>query len=550
MPVHLYADPLIYAASPMLIGCVNSRSMAHSSGSDVLQTPSLTVIPGTGICSNATRKALHVSQPEQTYHPPDQQISAAGIQAKLFSTLKASRRRRTSPGVRDERAGPAAPSLRRMLHNTTISHVSPELSYVPGALWTETSSSSGSDPAASQYWHESYHSTNGSQGEGHVFLSWFGTGIWVYGGRRERLGAYKVILDGDTQIFPGFVAGSGGDDYDAVLFQNTTLEADYHQLELVNVSKEQVLDLNRIVVESPHNSTGIDASHAPCHWGPLSEQRVWDITEESHTTSHVTATMSFNFTAYPSSGNGFRSRSTGSGISIHGTLQPNSSAFSVILDGATSRVLYPNSQVESTHGEPDVLYTIGGLNPGNHTLVLRNSPSTWNAPNQVSISRLTVFHSPTDHPPPMAQKNLAAILASLGATAVILVAFLLSLFFCRRRRRHHFSQLAAAHPFPLDPPRAPPPPPGSASPSFLERLSKRVSTYSRLATPGDSDAAYRDEQVVLSPTATLIDGRRAASPATPLPRLPAIRKDSTPLGDSIAVEMYWGRAAGRSRERI
>ena len=57
-------------------------------------------------------------------------------------------------------------------------------------------------------------------------------------------------------------------------------------------------------------------------------------------------------------------------------------------------MLYPNAQVESTHGEPDVLYTVGGLDPGPHTLVLRNSPATWGAPSQVSISRLTVFHAP------------------------------------------------------------------------------------------------------------------------------------------------------------
>ena len=43
------------------------------------------------------------------------------------------------------------------------------------------------------------------------------------------------------------------------------------------------------------------------------------------------------------------------------------------------------------------------------------------------------------------------------------------------------------------------------------------------------------------------DARRAASPT---PQLPALRKDPTPLGDSIAVEMYWGRGAARSRERI
>lgn len=40
------------------------------------------------------------------------------------------------------------------LWNTTVSHVSPMLTYVPGALWTETTSAMGDPDAVSalQHW--------------------------------------------------------------------------------------------------------------------------------------------------------------------------------------------------------------------------------------------------------------------------------------------------------------------------------------------------------------------------------------------------------------
>ena len=67
----------------------------------------------------------------------------------------------------------------------------------------------------------------------------------VYGGRRRRLGAYRVVLDGHAREYGGFRAGED-ERADAVLYANASLPAGYHALELVNVAKAGVLDLNRV----------------------------------------------------------------------------------------------------------------------------------------------------------------------------------------------------------------------------------------------------------------------------------------------------------------
>lgn len=76
--------------------------------------------------------------------------------------------------------------------NTTVSHISPVLAYVPGMIWYEGTTEDeslvsnpeiGVEPIShicirtqAGYWGDGYHATNSSQGEGRVLFQWFGTG--------------------------------------------------------------------------------------------------------------------------------------------------------------------------------------------------------------------------------------------------------------------------------------------------------------------------------------------------------------------------------------
>ena len=76
-------------------------------------------------------------------------------------------------------------------HNTSVSHVSPLVTYVPGALWVERGPEDGNRASVSAVEKKAffpaneiqssspenitYHSTNATLGEGRAFFSWFGS---------------------------------------------------------------------------------------------------------------------------------------------------------------------------------------------------------------------------------------------------------------------------------------------------------------------------------------------------------------------------------------
>lgn len=71
----------------------------------------------------------------------------------------------------------------------------------------------------------------------------------VYGGYRERLGPYQVLLDGREAFVSSGYAPGASEDYDAVLFSSTDIQPDVHTLEIVNTGKDPsqaVLDINRV----------------------------------------------------------------------------------------------------------------------------------------------------------------------------------------------------------------------------------------------------------------------------------------------------------------
>ena len=70
----------------------------------------------------------------------------------------------------------------------------------------------------------------------------------IYGGYRERLGPYQVVLDGITHQFGGFENGDK-EDFNAVLFRGGNLTVDHHQIEMTNVgdnASRTVLDISHV----------------------------------------------------------------------------------------------------------------------------------------------------------------------------------------------------------------------------------------------------------------------------------------------------------------
>ncbi|KIJ67444.1 hypothetical protein HYDPIDRAFT_84013 [Hydnomerulius pinastri MD-312] len=129
--------------------------------------------------------------------------------------------------------------------NTTITNDSPLLFYVPQSLWYQAPPN---DVLLSSYETQSYHATNGSQGQGSVSFSFTGTGIWLYGGYRTTLGAYTVVLDGEAFSQDGYHAGDP-EQANYVLFGNNNLTSNQHTVQLINTSEDparNVLDISQV----------------------------------------------------------------------------------------------------------------------------------------------------------------------------------------------------------------------------------------------------------------------------------------------------------------
>ncbi|KAI0698011.1 hypothetical protein BC835DRAFT_716469 [Cytidiella melzeri] len=181
--------------------------------------------------------------------------------------------------------------------NITVSHLSPLISYVPGMLW----SGGGKDPLVGYYQNKGYHSTNASEGEGRLYFSWVGTDVWVYGGYRERLGPYRIFLDGNQlSDYPGFQQGNP-QNFDSVLFNSQGLKLGPHELEIVNISQDSfrpVLDINRIVYQHEISSaTNITTGDPRCKWSTSNNTKspLWTHTSGSMTTYSSLGAMNITF---------------------------------------------------------------------------------------------------------------------------------------------------------------------------------------------------------------------------------------------------------------
>jgi len=320
-----------------------------------------------------------------------------------------------------------------MIQNTTVSHVSPTISYIPGMLWFEGTSDIDSELEC--YETQSYHATNGTGGQASVSFHWFGVGeVWVFGGYRQRLGSYQVILDGQTTSYSGFRQGDT-ETYNAVLFSSSGLLPGTHQIELVNTGQDPqhcVLDISSIVFSSSlGDPTTIEDTDPRCSWSPAAG---WQATNESHWTFNSVAQMQMNF--------------SGVGFELWGATGPSNSPFSVTLDGWTSQPLTSNTRIAASSNASKLLFFNHNLTDGQHTILIRNDP-TWSnaseAPTTLDIDYSTVYGSvdvvvpavQSVPPAPAHKKDLAVIIGSALGGAI----FLVIIFFACFLLHSHFSKI-------------------------------------------------------------------------------------------------------------
>ncbi|KAI0781676.1 hypothetical protein BC629DRAFT_1594407 [Irpex lacteus] len=397
--------------------------------------------------------------------------------------------------------------------NLTVSHLSPLISYVPGMLWSD----GGKDSMKDKYQGKGYHSTNSSEGEGRLFFTWVGTDVWVYGGYRERLGPYRVTIDGKQYEHTGFNK-SDPENPNAVLFNSKGLKFREHHMEIVNVGQDDtrpygVFDISHIIFQHHGTNTSyIEASDPSCHWSN-SPSQAWTKTQDSRTTYASSAHMNITFEVHLE----LRFR-TGTGVMLYGAVGPNSSSLLVSVDGVP-QTLHPNPQPNSSATEPQLLFVYEGMEPTQHTLVVRNNPALFlqeGAPTTLNIHHALVFES-SQHPPPPPDPGHANLVIGIVISAVafiLLIALVFSIWLARRRLQK--LKKFKPQPFNLRPPR--PRPTSSILPYHLSAALARMksgaqshrytslrqeSFASNVATQDTSPSQMQEQIDDFSPTTTL-----------------------------------------------
>ncbi|KAJ3552559.1 hypothetical protein NM688_g4091 [Phlebia brevispora] len=266
----------------------------------------------------------------------------------------------------------------------------------PAIDWEEGGTDGSDDPDMEEYWGHGYHAYNATgQGPGRMSFQWFGADAWVFGGYRQRLGSYEVVLDGNRRYdFEGFHDGDT-ENFNAVLFNATDLDVDYHQLELINTSADSqnsVLDISHIVYQSNSVTVSSVLSTAPeCRWGPQGlNAPAWTLDSLSHTTSHALGSMEYNFTV--SNSTSIKNwKLSGTGIALYGLTGNNSSPFTVFIDSALSQTYTPNSRVTPSVNDSQLLFVRNDLPQGFHTMTIRNNPQALsNGPNGLIPATLNI----------------------------------------------------------------------------------------------------------------------------------------------------------------
>lgn len=80
---------------------------------------------------------------------------------------------------------------------------------------------------------------------------------------------------------------------------------------------------------------------------------------------------------------------------LYGAVGPDSSSLLVSVDGVP-QTLHPNPQLNSSATEPQLLFVYEGMEPTQHTLVVRNNPALFlqeGAPTTLNIHHALVFES-------------------------------------------------------------------------------------------------------------------------------------------------------------
>ncbi|KAG8908420.1 hypothetical protein FRB99_006625 [Tulasnella sp. 403] len=318
--------------------------------------------------------------------------------------------------------------------NITIEESSPLIVYSPPGAWVEGTY------YEQQYSNGAFRST--STYNATASFQFNGTGVWVYGGRKNNHGDYRASIDGVSTSLTGFVNATI-DVNSSPLFSAPNLSPGTHTVSLTDVytnASAPWLNVDYIVleIEVPDQTTrSIDDSESLILYTPAQEWAINSCVDMLQYTSYTCRSTASNIGA-------IQLAFQGDTITVIGGVGPNYGSYSVTIDGA------PRGQYTAKwrHHHPlQLLYIGSGLGSGNHTLTIQNKPEATGDIldlDQIQIfgGNATAWSTPSQGTSPSQtadsggkRKSLAGPIAGAVVGAIILLIVVLGTFYQRKRRR-------------------------------------------------------------------------------------------------------------------
>ncbi|KAL0574697.1 hypothetical protein V5O48_007255 [Marasmius crinis-equi] len=323
----------------------------------------------------------------------------------------------------------------------TIEDFSPLLAY--SLDWAQGSSSS--DQQVSRYSASSFFAT--SKTGGTFSFSFTGTGIELFGSKRNNHGGYQVTLDGTS--FPS-QSGQAADPgtFQTSLFSRNNLNEGIHNITLTNQgTNNQFVDIDFVTFrtsvgrdDEPLIMNTIQDNDPAFVYSPAS---AWSTTPDNLGTfsggsGHFASdgTMTFTFEVSSLTDTGISSTDIllqGDAVALYGPVGPSAASYGVQVDGGTTSTFSAN---KASFVPQVLLYHGSNLGPGKHSLKFVCRPSSGQV---CSIDYAEVYTTPSIQ----GSSGSSAGSVSGGAVAGIVIGVLLfaglllfGLFLYLRRRKH------------------------------------------------------------------------------------------------------------------
>ncbi|KAF8334728.1 uncharacterized protein EI90DRAFT_3050000 [Cantharellus anzutake] len=248
-------------------------------------------------------------------------------------------------------------------------------------------------------------------------FDFFGTGIWVYGARRDNHGNYTVSLDGGMSIYDGHDPKGA---FQVLLFGQSDLPSENHTLTILNSPGPGYFDIDfiiwetsitngstQVLIDDTTYSNNTDATSAFRYFPEPTSWTIGYLEPEAYNTTLSSAQK-------PNALTSLIVPSTADLVAIYGKLGPGHGPYKCVVNktrGEGPRTIIGNGGMYANPTNQQMLCLFEGLNDGSSpstNIIVSNEATSPSDPNILSIDYAEVWTAPAEPsqpgpPPPHAQ---------------------------------------------------------------------------------------------------------------------------------------------------